>query len=195
MPGHYKKKLKMSSVSKKAKSGKMNKKGGKMKKQKGGQMKKKVHCVCSRIHHPMSMQRGGRLLSPAAMKLLQRQHPDFRTLPVLNPRMKQRGKGHCGCQRGGDFLGIGKAFKKIGKSIVSNPLRLALGIGSLGLSETILTPTQLIADAVGVKPSKVLNIAAPIIGAVGTAAGAPELGLGSKFTAIGLKQMGLGRRR
>tara|TARA_R110001606_G_scaffold27702_1_gene88365 strand:- start:66 stop:608 length:543 start_codon:yes stop_codon:yes gene_type:complete len=160
------------------------------KKQKGGAKKKTTHCVCSKKHHQM----GGKFLSPAQMKMLTRPVRRFSTLPV-NPKLRQQGMGHCGgrCgQCGGDFLGIGKAFKKIGKSIVSNPLRLAAAIGTMGMSESFLTPMQLVGDATGIKPSKVLNVAAPIIGAVGTAAGAPELGLGSKFTAIGLKQMGLG---
>lgn len=184
MPGHYKKKVSMSSISKKAK--KM--KSGKMKKQKGGQMKKNVHCVCSRIHHPMGkMQKGGRF-SPAMMKLLQRQHPDFRTLPV---KTKQRGMGHCGCQYGGDFLGIGKAFSKVGKAIVSNPLRLAGAIGTLGLSETFLTPSQLIRDATGVKTSTVLDKAAPLL----SKAGGKELALAGKLTSKGLQMVGLGRRR
>ena len=174
MPGHYKKKMN--------KKKRVNKKP-----QKGGQVKKKMHCVCSRNHHQM----GGKLLSPAALKLLQRQHPDFRTLPI---KTKQRGMGHCGkpChQCGGDFLGIGKAFKKIGKSIVSNPLRLAGAIGTLGLSETFLTPAQLLRDSTGVKVSKILDTTAPAISAVG----GPELALGSKLTSIGLKQVGLGKRR
>ena len=187
MPGHYKKKLKMSSVSKKAKSGKMNKMK-KQKMQKGGNMKKKVHCVCSRNHHPMLIQKGGKLLSPAQLKLLQRQHPDFRTLPV---KSKQRGMGHCGCQRGGDFLGIGKAFSKVGKAIVSNPLRLAGAIGTLGLSETFLTPSQLIRDATGVKTSTVLDKAAPLL----SKAGGKELALAGKLTSKGLQMVGLGRRR
>lgn len=184
MPGHYKK-------------GKMNKKKrvnkvSKMKKQKGGQMKKNVHCVCSRNHHPMGMQTGGRLLSPAAMKLLQRQHPDFRTLPV---KTKQRGMGHCGkqcIQCGGSFFGdIGKAFSKVGKAIVSNPLRLAGAIGTLGLSETFLTPSQLIRDATGVKTSTVLDKAAPLL----SKAGGKELALAGKLTSKGLQMVGLGRRR
>ena len=105
--------------------------------------------------------------------------------------MRQQGMGHCGgrCgQCGGNiFDSIGKAFKKVGKSIVSNPARLALGIGTLGLSESFLTPAQLLRDTTGVKASKVLDKAAPIISAV-----APEAALGSKLSSKGLKMMGLG---
>ena len=47
----------------------------------------------------------------------------------------------------------------------------------------------------GIKASKVLSTLAPVIWAVGTAAGAPELGLASKFTSAGLKQAGFGKRK
>lgn len=182
MPGHYKK-MSMSSVSRKAKKMKKMKK----RKQKGGQKKtaRKKMCMC----HQM----GGSILTPAQMKMLMRPVRKFNTMPV-NPKMTQQGMGHCGgrCgQCGGNiFDSIGKAFKKVGKSIVSNPLRLAGAIGTLGLSETFLTPAQLVKDATGVKVSKVLDTTAPVISAVG----GPELALGSKFTSIGLKQMGLGKQ-
>ena len=166
MPGHYKKKKVLRKNNKKP--------------QKGGEMKKKI-CRCH--------MRGGKLLTPAQLKLLQRQNPDFRTQPV-----KQKGMGHCGmpCEQcGGDFLGIGKAFKKVGKSIVSNPLRLAAAIGSMGASELMLTPAQLFRDATGIKASKVLDTAAPAIAFVG----GPEAALGSKIGSTGLKMVGLGKRR
>ena len=124
----------------------------------------------------------------------------FTTLPI--PMREQKGMGHgmgcgCGCkgQRGGDFLGIGKAFSKVGRAITSNPLRLATAIGTLGMSEAFLTPAQLLQDSTGIKASKVLSTLAPVIGAVGAAAGAPELGLASKFTSAGLKQAGFGKRK
>lgn len=134
---------------------------------------------------------GAMLLTPAQILRLQQPYGmnRFSTMPV--PVRNQRGMGHCGCQYGGDFLGIGKAFKKIGKSIVSNPLRLAGAISTLGLSETFLSPAQLIRDSTGVKVSTVLDKAAPVLSKVG----GPELALGSKLTSIGLKQVGLGKRR
>ena len=161
MPGHYKKK----------KIVKRNKKS-----QHGGQKKM---CMC---------QNGGMLISPAQMKMLTRPVKKFSTLPV-----KQKGMGHgCMCnQCGGNIFGdIGRAFKKVGKSIVSNPARLALGIGTLGLSEGFLTPAQLLRDTTGIRASKLLDIGAPAISAVG----GPELATASKLSSIGLKQFGLGRQ-
>ena len=179
MPNHYKK-MSMSSMSKKAKKMKKMKK-----KQKGGQKKtpKKKMCRC----HMM----GGSMLTPAQMKMLTRPVRKFSTLPV-NPKMTQQGMGHCGhrCQQcgGNIFDSIGKAFSKVGKSIVSNPLRLAGAIGTLGLSETFLTPSQLIRDATGVKTSTVLDKAAPLL----SKAGGKELALAGKLTSKGLQMVGLG---
>ena len=169
MPGHYKKK--------------MNKKRRVKKKQKGG-MKNVKMCRCHM---------GGSMLTPAQMKLITRPVAKFSTLPV-NPKMTQQGMGHCGMpcsQCGGNiFDSIGRAFKKVGKSIVSNPARLALGIGTLGLSEGFLTPAQLLRDTTGVRASKVLDVGAPAIAAVG----GKELALASKLTSKGLKQFGLGKQ-
>lgn len=174
MPNHYKKKKKIVRKNKKT--------------QHGGQKKtaKKKICMCH--------QKGGMLLSPSQLKMLTRPVRKFKTLPV---KRKQRGMGHgCLCnQCGGNIFGdIGRAFKSVGKSIVSNPLRAALALGSAGASELFLTPAQLIRDSTGVRASKVLDVAAPVIGAVGTAGGAPQLGLASKLTSKALKQMGLGRQ-
>jgi len=99
--------------------------------------------------------------------------------------LKLSGQGMCGS---GIFSSIGRAFKKIGKSIVSNPLRLAGAIGTLGLSETFLTPAQLLKETTGLKTSKVLDKVAPIIA---TATGNPELALGSKLSSGVLKTMDL----
>lgn len=122
------------------------------------------------------------------------------TMPVpYVTKVVQRGKG-CGCgqsggcQTGGDFLGIGHAFQKVGKAITSNPLRLAAAIGTAGLSETFLTPAQLIGDKVGVKPSKALSAVTPVLGVASTLAGAPEIGKAAGYTATGLKMMGLGKK-
>lgn len=123
----------------------------------------------------------------------------FKTMPVPYVTIipGQMGMGHggmgcgCGCkgQRGGDFLGIGKAFSKVGKAITSNPLRLAGAIGTLGMSEAFLTPAQLIGDSLGVKPSKALGVAAPFLGA----AFGPEMGMASKGTAQVMGMMGQGK--
>jgi len=118
----------------------------------------------------------------------------FRIMPVPYVTMMPQMGGHCGgrCgQCGGDFLGIGKAFKRIGRSITSNPLRLAAAIGTMGMSETLLTPAQLVGDAVGVKPSKALGVAAPFIGA----AFGPEAGMVSKGTSQVMGMLGQGRKR
>lgn len=143
-------------------------------------------------------------LTPAKAKQMmgpQYSRGRFTTLPVPI-RRGQKGMGHgmgcgCGCggQRGGDFLGIGKAFSNVGRAITSNPLRLATAIGTMGMSEAFLTPAQLLKDSTGIKVSKVLDVAAPAIGAVGAAAGAPELGFASKLTSKGLKQVGLGKKK
>jgi hypothetical protein len=172
MPNHYRKK-------------KMPR--NKKKTQHGGQKKKLKMCMCH--------QKGGMLLSPAQLKMLQRPVRKFSTLPV---KMKQKGMGHgCMCKQcgGNIFDDIGGAFKSVGKSIVSNPLRLAAGISTLGLSETFLTPAELLGKATGTKTSKLLEKAVPVITAVGAAQGAPSLGKAAGFTAKGLKMMGLGSRR
>jgi len=141
--------------------------------QKGGQMKKKL-CMC---------QMGGRLLSPAQVKLLQIQHPNFRTLPV---KTKQRGKGHCQC--GGSFLSdLGGALT----GAFHDPLRGLAAVGTLGASEVIAVPADLLKRRTGVKASTVLDKAAPIISSVG----GPELTLGSKLTSKGLSMIGLGSKR
>ena len=95
------------------------------------------------------------------------------------------GGGMCGA---GFFSSIGNAFKKVGKSIVSNPLRLAGAIGTLGLSETFLTPAQLLKQSTGIKSSDVIDKVAPILA---SATGNPELALGSKLTSGTLRGMDL----
>ena len=167
MPSHYKKKP--------------HRKKRVMKKQLGGSKKKRVKKTMCMCH-----QNGGMLLSPAQLKMLKRPIRRFNTLPVKT----QKGMGHCGksChQCGGNiFDSIGKAFKRT----FSNPARAALAIGSLGMSETFLQPLDLLKSKTGIKGSQILDVTAPIISAVG----GPELALGSKFTSIGLKQLGLGHQ-
>ena len=55
-------------------------------------------------------------------------------------------------------------------------------------------PADLIKRQTGIRASKVLDVAAPIIGAVGTAGGSPQLGIASKLSSKALKQIGLGRQ-
>ena len=144
--------------------------------------KRRKPCMC-----------GGNLTPLQVKKMMGPRH--FKIMPVpYVTRVPQMGRGHCCGQCGGDFLGIGKALSKVGKSIVSNPLRLAAGIGTLGLSETFLTPAQLIGDAAGVKPSKALAATTPFLTIAGTAAGAPALGKAAGFTSKALKMMGQGKR-
>lgn len=107
---------------------------------------------------------------------------------VMHGGKRKKQKGGC-MQQGGDFLGIGKAFSKVGNSIIHNPLRLAAAIGTAGLSETFLTPAQLTGDKVGVKPSKVVGVAAPVIGLV-----RPDLGKAAGYTGTALGMMGLGHK-
>lgn len=145
------------------------------------QRKRTKPCMCGGNLTPLQVKR---MMGPRV----------FKTMPVPYVTMvPQMGRGHCGgrCgQCGGDFLGIGKAFSNVGKSIISNPLRLAAGIGTLGLSETFLTPAQLIGDSVGVKPSKALSVATPFLGA----AFGPEMGMASKGTSQVIGMMGQGKR-
>jgi hypothetical protein len=142
----------------------------KKKTQHGGQKKKtakKKMCMC----HQM----GGRLLTPAQMKMLTRPVRKFKTLPV---KRKQRGMGHGCCQCGGNiFDDIGGALT----GVFHDPLRAAAAIGTLGASEVIAVPADLFKRTTGVKASKVLDKAA--------------LALGSKLTSKGLSMVGLGSRR
>ena len=130
----------------------------------------------------------GGMMSPAQMKKLMRPVRRFSTMPVRKP--KQRGMG-CGCQHGGDFLGIGSALSRT----FSNPLRGLAAVGTMGLSETFLQPAEAVGKLVGVKPSRALKVASPFIGAVGSAIGNPELGMASKGSAEVLEMMGVGKKK
>ena len=90
-------------------------------------------------------------------------------------------------QRGGDFLGIGRAFKKT----FSNPLRGLAAVGTFGMSEAAIRSGQAFKDVTGLKPSKVLDIGAPIA----AFAGMPEIGMPAKAVSFGYKQIGLGKKR
>lgn len=143
--------------------------------------KKTTHCVCSKDHHQM----GGSMLSPAQMKMLQRPVRRFSTLPVNPNRMRQRGMGHCCSQCGGSFFGdLGSALT----GAFHDPLRGVAAALTLGASEVIAAPADLLKRQTGVKASDVLTKGAPVIAAVG----GPELVLGSKLTSKGLDMIGLG---
>ena len=90
-------------------------------------------------------------------------------------------------QHGGDFLGIGHAFKKT----FSNPLRGLAAVGSFGMSEMALRSGQAFKDVTGLKPSKILDVGAPIAAFVGL----PEVGLPAKAISFGYKQVGLGKKK
>ena len=142
------------------------------KSQHGGKM-----CMC---------QRGGMFLSPAQLKMLTRPVRKFSTLPVKRP--KQKGMGHCGCQCGGNFLSdLGGALT----GAFRDPLRGLAAVATLGASEVIAVPADLLKRTTGVKASTVLDKAAPIIGPIA----GPEAALGSKLTSFGLKQVGLGKKK
>ena len=131
------------------------------------------------------------VLDPSDIKKLHSRK--FSTLPIVRTPMKQYGAG---CQCGGNiFDSIASGFSDVGKAITSNPLRAATAIGTLGMSETFLAPAQLIGKAAGVKPSVALAKATPVIGFVGSAMGAPDLGKAAGLTSKGLKMLGQGKKR
>tara|TARA_R110000772_G_scaffold53495_1_gene122399 strand:+ start:7543 stop:8910 length:1368 start_codon:yes stop_codon:yes gene_type:complete len=94
--------------------------------------------------------------------------------------LKLAGQGMCG---GGIFSSIGSAFKKAFSSIP----RAALAVGSLGISETFLQPLDLLKSTTGIKGSKIIDTAMPVIGLVG----GPELRIASGLTSKALKGMDL----
>lgn len=132
-------------------------------------MKRKKICKCRG-----SNQCGGsKKLTPAQMKKLMGPVV-YRPMPVYG-------------QRGGDFLGISKAFKKT----FSNPLRGIAAVGTFGMSEAAIRSGQAFKKITGVKPSKALNILAPAASFLG----APEIGLPAKAVSFGYKQIGLGKKK
>lgn len=90
-------------------------------------------------------------------------------------------------QQGGDFLGIGSWAKRV----VKNPLRLAAAVGTFGMSEAAIKSGQAFKSVTGVKPSKVLDVGAPIA----AFAGMPEVGIPAKAVSFGYKQIGLGKKK
>ena len=138
---------------------------------------KKCHCA---------KQRGGMKLNPATMDKLR---PKYTTLPVKRRQLytlrPQRGMGHC--QHGGNF------FSDLGSAITGvfhDPVRAIAAVGTLGASEVIAMPADLLKRQTGVRTSTLLDTAAPILGPIL----GPEAALGAKGTSFALKQIGLGRR-
>ena len=142
-------------------------------------MRRNKMCSCAR------KQRGGAFMSPAQVRtIISPVQRRFTTLPVRKP--KQKGMG-CGCQHGGNF------FSDLGSSLTGvfhDPLRALAAVGTLGASEVIAIPADMLKRTTGVRASTVLDRAAPIIGSLG-----PEAAMGSKATSFGLKQVGLGKKR
>ena len=130
-------------------------------------------------------QHGGKFLSPTQLRtIISPVQRRFTTLPVRKP--KQKGMG-CGCQHGGNF------FSDLGSSLTGvfhDPLRALAAVGTLGASEVIAVPADMLKRTTGVRASTVLDRAAPLIGSLG-----PEAVMGSKATSFGLKQIGLGKKR
>ena len=132
-------------------------------------------------------QRGGAFMSPAQVRttIISPVQRRFTTLPVRKP--KQKGMG-CGCQHGGNF------FSDLGSSLTGvfhDPLRALAAVGTLGASEVIAIPADMLKRTTGVRASTILDKAAPLIGPlVG-----PEGSMGAKATSFGLKQIGLGKKR
>ena len=132
-------------------------------------MKRKKICKCRGV----SQCGGSKKLSPAQMKKIMGPVV-YRPMPVYG-------------QRGGDFLGIASWAKRV----VKNPLRLAGAIGTFGMSEAAIKSGQAFKKITGVKPSKALNVLAPVASFMG----APEIGLPAKAVSFGYKQIGLGKKK
>ena len=132
------------------------------------------------------MQHGGAFLSPTQLRtIISPVQRRFTTLPIRK-KPKQLGSG-CGCQHGGNF------FSDLGSSLTGvfhDPLRALAAVGTLGASEVIAIPADMLKRTTGVRASTVLDRAAPIIGSLG-----PEAVMGAKATSFGLKQVGLGKKR
>ena len=140
-------------------------------------MRKKKMCKC---------QKGGAFLSPAEIKKLMGPVRRFSTMPVKRKPKQQMGMG-CGCQHGGNiFSDIGGALT----GVFHDPLRALAAVGTLGASEVIAIPADLLKRTTGVRASTVLDKAAPLIGSLGG-----EATMGAKATSFGLKQVGLGKKR
>jgi hypothetical protein len=93
--------------------------------------------------------------------------------------LKLSGQGMCGA---GFFSSIGKAFKRTFSSIP----RAALAIGTMGLSEGVMQPLDIIKSTTGVKGSQIMDAITPVLGLAG-----PEMGLASGLTAKTMKAINM----
>lgn len=103
--------------------------------------------------------------------------------PIKNKRL--RGKGYR--QHGGNiFDSVGNYFS----GLVKNPLRAGLALTTFGTSEIGYGASKLAEKATGIKGSKLLDTALPIITAV-----APELIVPTKVVSATGKLIGAGKKR
>jgi len=124
-------------------------------------------------------------MTPAQAKKLMGPVRRFSTMPVA----RQRGMGSLprNAQHGGDFLGIGRAFKKT----FSNPLRGIAAVGTFGLSEATIRGMDLAEKVTGQKPSTLLKT----IGVPLSIASGGESALPIAAAVAGLKMVGKGKSR
>jgi len=110
--------------------------------------------------------------------------PIYTTMPVAPPILY--GAGHVS-QHGGDFLGIGRAFKKT----FSNPLRGIAAVGTFGMSEAVLRGADAVESVTGRKASDVVGI----IGTPLALATGGESAMPTAVVKAGLKLVGKGKKK
>lgn len=109
--------------------------------------------------------------------------PIYTTMPVAAPVLY--GAGHV-YQHGGDFLGIGRAFRKT----FSNPLRGIAAVSTFGLSEGVLRGADAVEKITGRKASDVVGI----IGTPLALATGGESAMPTAVVKAGLNLIGKGRK-